>query len=287
MHAMHKEAKPDQARRIRRAIEKAVMRRDRYTNAHVAELTKALKTASDDVAKQIRRFEEKVALKPWQEMRLTILKDLEKEIDGVAAELQTNWKLGIRASAERSLKLGIEDGIGQLEAMEVPNYKDLTDVNRNALITRTFSTIDRAAVDFLANYEVQLLGSVSTELASGIKGAITNGVLTGKSIPEVARDIGKVVDDPEEFKTAGKTIFKTVQQRATLIARTETLRAHNEGAKVFYREVGVKKVKWSTAHDEQACPECAPLDGRVFELAGFDGPPRHPNCKCTISAWMD
>ena len=75
---MHTEAKPDQARRIRRAIEKAVMRRDRYADAHVADLTKALKAASDDVAKQIRRFEEQAALKPWQERRLAILKDLAK-----------------------------------------------------------------------------------------------------------------------------------------------------------------------------------------------------------------
>ena len=29
--------------------------------------------------------------------------------------------------------------------------------------------------------------------------------------------------------------------------RTETLRAHNEGRRVFYREVGIQKVKWLTA----------------------------------------
>ncbi len=281
---MRAEAKTDQAKRIRQAVLEAAKRRDRYADAHAADLNKALKAASDDVARQIRRFEEQAALKPWQEMRLAILKDMEKEIDGIAVELQANWNVGLRAHAEGSMQLGIDDGIGQLEAMQAPDFKDLSEIERKSMITRTFSTIDRAAVDFLANYELQLLGDVSTELASGIKRTITQGVLQGKSIPEVARDIGRVVEDPEAFKTAGKTVFKTAQQRATLIARTETLRAHNEGRNVFYREVGVKKIKWLTAHDERTCPECAPLDGRVFKIEDAPGPPRHPGCRCSCCA---
>ena len=281
---MRAEAKTDQAKRIRQAVLEAAKRRDRYADAHAADLNKALKAASEDVARQIRRFEEQAALKPWQEMRLAILKDMEKEIDGIAVELQANWKVGLRAHAEGSMQLGIDDGIGQLEAMQTPDFKDLSEIERKSMITRTFSTIDRAAVDFLANYELQLLGDVSTELASGIKRTITQGVLQGKSIPEVARDIGRVVEDPEAFKTAGKTVFKTAQQRATLIARTETLRAHNEGRKVFYREVGVKKVKWITAHDERTCPECAPRDGKVYPIDAV--PEEHPGGRCTVSAWL-
>jgi len=232
------------------------------------------------VAKQVRRFGEKAALKPWQEMRLAILKDLEKEVKGIAAELQKNWKVGIRASVTGAMKLGIEDGLSQLEAMEAPDFQDLTDVKRNAMVKRTFATIDRAAIDFLANYQVQLLGDVSAELASGIKRTVTNGVLTGKSIPEVARDIGRVVKDPEAFRRAGKTVFKTAQRRATLIARTETLRAHNEGRKVFYRQAGIKRVKWLTAQDERTCPICRPLDGKVFGIEDDPGVV-HPGCRCS------
>jgi len=252
----------------------------RYSDDRVKDLLKVLDQAADDVAKQVRRFGEKASLKPWQEMRLAILKDLEKEMKGIAAELQKKWKVGIRANVTGSMKLGIEDGIAQLEAMEAPDFQDLTDVKRNALVKRTFATIDRSAIDFLANYQVQLLGDVSVELASGIKRTVTQGVLTGKSIPEVDRDIGRVVKDPEAFRRAGKTVFKTAQRRATLIARTETLRAHNEGRKVFYRHAGVKKVKWLTAQDERTCPVCRPLDGRVF---GIDDDPGvvHPGCRCS------
>ena len=276
-------AETEQQRRIRKAVDKAIKRRDRYAEDRVGDLLKTLDGAADDVAKQIRRFEAKAALKPWQQMRLSILRDLEKEVVGIAKELSATWKVGIRDNVKQSMRLGIEDGLSQLEAIDAPDFQDLTDVKRNAMVKRTFATIDRAAVDFLANYQVQLLGDVSTELASGIKRTVTQGVLTGKSIPEVARDIGRVVKDPDAFRRAGKTVFKTSQRRATLIARTETLRAHNEGRKIFYRQVGVKKVRWITAHDDRTCDICRPLDGKVFGIDEVEGPPKHPGCRCSHS----
>jgi len=277
-------ADTEQQRRIRRAVEEAVRRRDRYAEDRVGDLLKALDGAADDVAKQIRRFEEKAALKQWQQMRLAILRDLEKEVEAVTRELNATWKVGIQANVKESLRLGIEDGVSQLEAMEMPDFKDLTDVKRNALVKRTLATIDRAAVDFLANYQVQLLGDVSSELASGIKRVVSQGVLTGKSIPEVARDIGRVVKDKDAFRRAGKTVFKTAQRRATLIARTETLRAHNEGRKVFYRQVGVTKVRWLIADDERTCKVCRALDGKVFGIDDVEGPPKHPGCRCYVTS---
>ena len=96
--------------------------------------------------------------------------------------------------------------------------------------------------------------------------------------------IGRVVKDPDAFRRAGKTVFKTAQRRATLIARTETLRAHNDGRKVFYRQVGVTRVRWLTAHDERTCPICRPLDGKVFGIEEVQSPPSHASCRCTTIA---
>ncbi len=274
------------ASKIEDAVKHAAAARDRYAEDRVADLLKTLDAAADDVAKQIARFEKKVALKEWQELRLSILKDMEQEIDAIAEELKANWKVGIRGNVEGSLKLGIEDGVEQLDTLEHPDFAGISDKARRSAITRTFATIDRAAVDFLANYQLQLLGDVSTELTAGIKRTISQGVLTGKSIPEVAREIGRVVKDPEAFRKAGKTVFKTAQRRATVIARTETLRAHNEGRKVFYREVGIKKVKWMTAHDERTCAICSGLDGKVFKIEDDPGMP-HPVCRCSRIAVIE
>ena len=277
---MRSVAETEQAKLIREAVESAVKRRDKYAEDRVDDLLRSLDDAADDVAKQIARFEKKAALKQWQELRLSILKDLESEIDTIAKEVKANWKVGIRANVEGAMKLGIEDGIGQLEALEHPDFAGISIKTRRAMITKTFSTIDRAAIDFLANYQLNLLGDVTTELAAGIKRTITQGVLSGKSIPEVAREIGKVVKDKDAFKKAGKTVFRSAQHRVTLIARTETLRAHNEGRKVFYREVGIKRVKWLTANDERTCAVCGPLDGQVFKINDDPGV-IHPTCRCT------
>ena len=287
MTGIRSNADKDQQQRIRNAVAQAIKRRDRYAEDRVWEMLGVLDGAADDVAKQIRRFEKKVSLKPWQEMRLSILKDLENEVGAVARELESNWKIGIRANVEGAMKLGIEDGISQLEAMEMPDFQDLSDANRNALVKRTFATIDRSATDFLANYQVQLLGDVSAELSSAIKRTVTHGVISGKSIPEVARDIGRVVRDPNAFRHAGKTVFKTAQRRATLIARTETLRAHNEGRKVFYREVGVTKVRWLVADDTRTCSACRALNGKVFGIDEIEGPPLHPACRCQTLSVVD
>jgi len=284
---MHARAETEQVKRIRKAVEEAARRRDKYADENAEELFKALEASSARVAKQIEAFERQAAMKEWQSMRLAILKDLEKNIDTLALELYENWKVGVRARKEGALKLGIEAGLEQLRAADHSKFRDLSDVAQNALVKRTFSQIDQAGVDFLANYEVQLLGDVSRELATGIKRTVTQGVLEGRSIRDVTRDIGRTIKDPDEFRKAGKTVFKSAQQRAELIARTETLRAHNEGGKVFLREVGVKKIKWLTAHDERTCPECAPLDGRIFNMDDAPGPPKHPGCRCTYLSVLE
>ena len=69
--------------RIKRAVAEATKRRDRYADDRVQEMVGILDGAADDVAKQISRLEQKSVIKDWQTMRLSILKDLEKEIDGM------------------------------------------------------------------------------------------------------------------------------------------------------------------------------------------------------------
>jgi SPP1 gp7 family putative phage head morphogenesis protein len=75
--------------------------------------------------------------------------------------------------------------------------------------------------------------------------------------------------------------------RARVIARTETIHAHAEASLNSYREAGIEgvsaEVEFLTAQDEQVCPECEALEGRIFSLAEAEGIiPVHPNCRC---AW--
>lgn len=115
------------------------------------------------------------------------------------------------------------------------------------------------ALDFMTNYNLVLAGDVHRELADGIKRTVMNGIATGKGVEDIARDLGRVVKDPESFRHAGSKVFSKAQYRMELIARTEVLRAHNQGRIKFHDRVGVRKLEWMTMEDERVCPICGPL----------------------------
>lgn len=80
--------------------------------------------------------------------------------------------------------------------------------------------------------------------------------------------------------------------RAETIARTESMRAAHEGQKQLWRQaeeeglLNKPKRTWITTPDDKLCPICEDLDGREAKLEGeyepgIEGPPAHPNCRCT------
>ena len=74
-------------------------------------------------------------------------------------------------------------------------------------------------------------------------------------------------------------------ERASVIARTETARADGEGNLTGYRELGVEKKQWITA--PACCDACHELDRLVVGInaefpGGVQGTPLHPNCRCDV-----
>lgn len=91
--------------------------------------------------------------------------------------------------------------------------------------------------------------------------------------------------------------WPSVEYRAGVIARTETMRAFNAGIIDGITDNGARYVRWIASPDEATCPICLPRDGKVFRLTGepidddpypaapiLDRPPAHPRCRCTIRA---
>jgi|GEM_PF-1419162 len=84
------------------------------------------------------------------------------------------------------------------------------------------------------------------------------------------------------------------EQRAARIAITETTSAFANGERILTRGLqdaypSLKIVRiWYTNNDSLVCPLCGPLNGteisagKQFYSKGewFDGPPRHPGCRC-------
>lgn len=92
--------------------------------------------------------------------------------------------------------------------------------------------------------------------------------------------------------------------RASMISRTSTIWANNEGAVRRYQDNGYQKMKWIVTEDDLTCPLCLTQDGTVIAVGGTfadagdtvvgtDGseyetsfavghPPLHANCRCTV-----
>ena len=121
-----------------------------------------------------------------------------------------------------------------------------------------------------ATYEAMLRNNLGdlTKATEDMKNLIKREMLTGVEKSETTLQIMRRIRDAADLGT----------QRATVIARTEVMKAVNRGAAERYKEAGVQ-MEWLTTHDEKLCFECAAMDGKVVTT---DLPPAHPNCRCTV-----
>ena len=91
----------------------------------------------------------------------------------------------------------------------------------------------------------------------------------------------------DDIAKALASAYAFSDERADMIARTETAFADVAGNMIAYRESGeVESKQWITG--EGCCDECAELNGVIVDLDenfpgdGGDGPPLHPNCRCDV-----
>jgi len=103
------------------------------------------------------------------------------------------------------------------------------------------------------------------------------------------REISRFIENGETVNQLAKRLAPLFgEERARLIAETETTRAFAEGNMEGWKETGVIKMReWRTARDELVCPICGPLSGKVVGMdeefaPGIMSPPAHPRCRCWI-----
>ncbi len=264
-----------QAEAIRQATARSVRHRNRYTEQTVAELTGMLSGAEDDVRGAILRYKSLGSLPDNKLAALEGLKKLQADLREAMTRLRRDQTLRFRQATRTSFRQGIAGGIQDFAAAQLPFYRDLTRDGIDQLATRAFTLIDTDALDFMSQYNLVLAGDVHRELAGGIRRAVMSGIVTGKGVEDIVRDLGHVVKDPESFRHAGSKVFRKAQYRMEVIARTEVLRTHNQGRLKFHQQVGVEKLEWMTMEDERVCPVCGPLDGRRFDTGRFPQQPAH------------
>ncbi|MBC8278983.1 MAG: minor capsid protein [FCB group bacterium] len=273
-----------QAEQIAEAVFKSLNSREAYTDLQVQKMFSALQEADTRIKAELIRIKEKSIISKGLEVRRSQLRGIRKEIDVISRDLKKELSVISRSGLQGGFQHGMKTSIREFGDIGLPFYSDLSATEQAKMAGQVMSLIDRKALDFLVNYKLQLLGNVSLELAEGIKQQISIGLITGESISKISEKIGGTITDQEDFRFAGKTVFKTAQDRIDTITRTETLRAYGQGRHKFYDTVGVQTVTWLSVGDKRMCPSCRELDGRDFLLDKVPRIPLHPKCRCTTYA---
>lgn len=150
----------------------------------------------------------------------------------------------------------------------------------------SFDEAPRRLMDQLEQQEV-FLKNLQADAEERVKQSIKQGAEEGKSIGEMKGDI---MDDVE-----GMT-----EQRAETTARSELVKASNEGTEAAMEEAGIEEVMVDASIDRQTCDpgtfdvtiegetytSCREWDGEVFDRRSSPSIPRnsHPNCRCALIA---
>lgn len=183
---------------------------------------------------------------------------------------------------------------------------------RPGTVAMSFDTANPEAITWAEQNAARLVTNVTREAQAAIRTVVTSGIENGVTARDTAklirssiglteRDAGAVMKRQIELMESGlssseaaaraeKYAAKLTRSRAMTIARTETMRASNEGQAQLWSQAkqqglltGHEKKVWLTS---DPCPICAALDGETVGIdqdfsIGFD-PPAHPNCRCTI-----
>jgi SPP1 gp7 family putative phage head morphogenesis protein len=150
----------------------------------------------------------------------------------------------------------------------------------NELIQGVRINIDqKPVVNFIDKFTRKYAKATNETTVALLRDSLQQGIDAGEAIPDLAKRVNEIMQD-------------AIENRATMIARSETVRASNFGAEEAMRQSGVVESKeWVVAIDERTCDICMEMDGMVVGLgeifaedsySDIAAPPRHVNCRCTI-----
>lgn len=109
-------------------------------------------------------------------------------------------------------------------------------------------------------------------LTASTKAKVTIALIEGVNAGEGAKVMAKRVSEATGME----------RSRAALIARTETMRAHNQVNEDQFKKYGIAQVEWLAALDERMCDVCGAHHGKQYPINDHPEIPAHPNCRCIL-----
>ncbi|MGL4730340.1 MAG: minor capsid protein [Clostridium sp.] len=189
--------------------------------------------------------------------RLTALQKNIENIIGELGEEVEKFYIDNTVEGFKSVYENIMVQLGETEFAEVPK-KLMEQIMRKQWEGSNFST---------------RLWKNTQVLANNLKDIITNGLIQGKTITEMAIQLNNAMNTG--FNVSHRLI------------RTETMHYLNESAKKAYANGGCEEVQVWAAVDERTCDVCGEKHGNVYRINDCPTLPLHANCRCTILPIVD
>ena len=214
---------------------------------------------------------------PRAALKIALVALNEKKVVTIMSEAIEVVEAALRPALETMLRNVLEDsGIAAAKAL-VRKLRVAA-----APIGMKFDVTNPAAVEWISSHAGELITSISESTREDIVDLVEAAFTEQFDVDDLTDRISDLIGD---------------DARAEVIARTETMRASNEGQSQLWDqavEVGLltgnEHQIWITTPDDRLCPICEPMDGETTGLDGtftvdgeeIEGPPAHPNCRCTI-----
>ena len=183
-------------------------------------------------------------------------------------------------------------------------------------IEMKFDLLNPKTIDFINAHTGELIKQITDEQRKIVRDIIRTAFEEGGHPRKVAKQIKEVIGLTERQANAvnrlrqsmleqGISISKVEEAvskyadrlrryRAETIARTETLTATNKGQRLAweqavdqgYLDPAKYEREWVVTPDDLLCDQCAEMQGMRAPIGGVypngvEGPPLHPNCRCT------
>jgi len=187
-----------------------------------------------------------------------------------------DFRDSLKAVVKAQVKQGITDAEGELN-VDIgfgPSFD-------SAVESFTQRQMDGFAFD---GGSWQGLKGTAKAVQTDISKAVMEGIVEKQSMSDIKQSIKDIFNK--------QTGTSTTEGKATMIARTESNRIHNESKLGSYKESGLKGVKvWDSFLDERTSGICKELHGqkvpveKPFTLKDgreFMSPPSHPSCRSVV-----
>ena len=209
-------------------------------------------------------------IKLFQEQELAALRALRKKKDIIGITKDVEDVLRITHS-EREIEKFAEYTIPRItEMVKITGTSAYAELG----VSGSFDVTNPKVIKWIKAHCGKLIKTIADTNFDALKRTLTEGIKLGEKIPKLAARITAEYADCKGYK-------------AVRIARTETISASNQGALQAYDQSGVVEEKeWLAETD--ACDICLDiaLEGAIplhsSFSGGFDVPPAHPNCRCTV-----